>query len=97
KAVGRLGVASENLILGNFPDNAFDSLPRLNLNKWLEGVMREVKPDALFTHHQRCTNIDHRYCHDAAVVATRPSVDSQIPIFCGEVPSSTGYLRPTQF
>jgi LmbE family N-acetylglucosaminyl deacetylase len=30
-------------------------------------------------------------------VATRPVVNSHIPILCGEVPSSTGYLRPVQW
>ncbi|WP_440698002.1 hypothetical protein [Candidatus Pelagibacter sp. HIMB1709] len=33
----------------------------------------------------------------ASVVASRPSINSHIPIFCGEIPSSTGYLKPTQW
>ena len=44
-----------------------------------------------------CTNIDHQYCHEACIVATRPSINSHITVFCGEVPSSTGYLKPTQW
>lgn len=96
-AMGILGVNAGNLMLGDFPDNAFDSLPQLTLNKWIESVISNVKPQVIFTHHQRCANIDHRYCHDAVVIAARPSVDAHIPIICGEVPSSTGYLRPAAF
>lgn len=96
-AMDVLGVDRRNVFLGDFPDNAFDSLPLLRLNKWLEGVMVRAKPQAVFTHHQRCTNIDHQYCHAAAVVGTRPSPTARIPLLCGEVPSSTGYLRPAQY
>ncbi len=97
KAVGVLGVAAEDLVFGDFPDNAMDSRPRLELIQWLEGVIADAKPAAVFTHHRRCTNIDHQYCHEAAAVATRPSVGARIPLVCGEVPSSTGYLRPAEW
>ena len=30
-----------------------------------------------------------------AIVATRATTNNHIPVFCGEVCSSTGYLRPT--
>lgn len=46
------------------------------------------------THHRYCANIDHQYCHKAVVIATKPRVNSHISVLCGEVPSSTGYLRP---
>ena len=47
------------------------------------------------THHRFCSNIDHQYCHEAAVIASRPSVNKHITLMCGEVPSSTGYIKPT--
>ena len=31
------------------------------------------------------------------MVATRPALEQHITLLCGEVPSSTGYLKPTQF
>jgi LmbE family N-acetylglucosaminyl deacetylase len=92
-----LGVRESDVILGEFPDNEMDSRTLLELVHWLEGVLEDVAPDAVFTHHRYCTNIDHQYCHEAAVVATRPALDLHVPVFSGEVPSSTGYLRPVQW
>ena len=69
----------------------------LEVIHWLEDVVAKVKPDLILTHHRYCTNVDHRYCHEAAVVATRPGVDHHVAVWCGEVPSSTGYLRPAQW
>ena len=96
-ALGILGVNPEHIHLGEFSDNEMDRHTRLELIHWLEKMLKRVRPDAIFTHHRFCTNIDHQYCHEAAVIATRPSVDTHIPIFCGEIPSSTGYLRPANW
>ena len=63
---------------------------------WLEKIVEQVKPDMIITHHRYCTNIDHQYCYEAAVVATRPG-KRHIALICGEVPSSTGYRRPVQW
>lgn len=97
KALSVLGVRETDIYLGEFSDNEADKHTLLELVHWLEAIVERVKPDAIFTHHRYCTNIDHQYCHEAAVVATRPSVTSHIPLFCGEVPSSTGYLKPAQW
>lgn len=96
-ALGILGVSEEHIYLGDFPDNELDTISRLKLTQWLEDIISKVKPDIIFTHHFNCTNIDHRYCHEAAVVATRPSINSHITVIAGEIPSSTGYLKPTQW
>lgn len=97
KALSVLGVKESDIYLGEFPDNESDKHTLLELIHWLENIIARVQPQAIFTHHRYCTNIDHQYCHEAAVVATRPSITSHIPLFCGEVPSSTGYLRPVQW
>jgi len=97
RAMSVLGVHSDNIYLGNFPDNEMDKHSLLELIQWLENILDKVKPDLVFTHHRYCTNIDHRYCHEAAVVATRPSINNHTPVLCGEVPSSTGYLKPVQW
>ncbi len=97
EALGILGLSSSLVHFGEFPDNAMDSDPLLKLIQWLESVMRKVRPDVILTHHRFCTNIDHQYCHEAAVVATRPSQEQKVLLLCGEVSSSTGYLRPTGF
>lgn len=97
KALGVLGVRPSHIYLGEFADNELDKYSRLELIHWLEAIMQKVKPDIIFTHHQYCTNIDHQYCHEAAVIATRPGLKNQITVIAGEVPSSTGYLKPTQW
>lgn len=90
-----LGVASRNTYLGHFPDNEMDKGTLLELIHWFEGLLDKINPDLILTHHSTCTNIDHQYCYQAAVVAARPTVNSRIPVLCGEVLGSTGYIRPT--
>ena len=96
-ALSNLGIKKKDIIFGNFPDNAIDKCCLLDLIHWLEKIINEIKPDIIFTHHRFCTNIDHQYCHEAAIVACRPSVSKHIDVICGEVPSSTGYLKPTSW
>jgi N-acetylglucosamine malate deacetylase 1 len=97
KAMAVLGIHPKHIYLGNFPDNEMDKHSLLELIHWLEEIISKVKPDLILTHHRYCTNIDHQYCHDAVVVATRPGLNDQVTVLCGEVPSSTGYLRPVQW
>ncbi len=97
KALSKIGVKKSDIYFGNFKDNELDKHSLLELIHWVEELVNKIKPDAIFTHHHYCTNIDHRYCHEAVVVATRPSINSHIPVFCAEVPSSTGYLKPVQW
>ncbi len=97
RALGILGVPEDRIILGEFPDNEMDKHSLLEVIHWLEEVVAKVKPDLILTHHRYCTNVDHRYCHEAVVVATRPRIDHHVAVWCGEVPSSTGYLRPAQW
>lgn len=92
-----LGVKNKDIIFGDFSDNEIDKHSLLSLIQWLEKIIEKVEPDVIFTHHKYCTNIDHRYCHEASVVATRPSVNFNIPVISCEVPSSTGYLKPANW
>ncbi len=97
QAMAALGVDASHIYLGNFPDNEMDKHSLLEVIHWLEDVLARVQPDLILTHHRYCTNLDHRYCHEAAVVATRPGLDSHVTVLAAEVPSSTGYLKPTQW
>jgi LmbE family N-acetylglucosaminyl deacetylase len=92
-----LGIDPARVTHGKFFDNEMDRYPRLEVIRWLEDLINKIEPDLLLTHHRYCTNIDHQYCHECAVVATRPGLDRHITVLCGEVPSSTGYLRPVQW
>lgn len=97
KAMAIVGIHPKHIYLGEFPDNEMDKHSLLEIIHWLEAIIINVKPDLILTHHRYCTNIDHQYCHNAVVVATRPGIDDHITVLCGEVPSSTGYLRPVQW
>lgn len=97
KAMAVLGIKPSNIYFGNFSDNEMDKHTLLELIHWFEDIMNNVKPDLVLTHHRFCTNIDHQYCHDAVVVATRPGLNKHVTVLCGEVPSSTGYLKPVQW
>lgn len=97
KAMGVLGIKPSNIYLGNFPDNEMDKHSLLEVIHWLEEIINNLKPDLVLTHHRFCTNIDHQYCHEAVVVATRPGLNDHVTVLCGEVPSSTGYLKPVQW
>lgn len=97
KAMKILGVNEKNLILGNFKDNENDKHSLLELIHWVESIIKKTKPDLIITHHKYCTNIDHRYLHEAVVVATRPLDKKKISVIASEIPSSTGYLKPSNF
>lgn len=97
KAMSVLGILPQNIYLGEFPDNEMDKFSRLDTIHWLEAILERVEPELILTHHRYCTNIDHQYCHEAVVVATRPGLNDHVTVLCGEVPSSTGYLKPVQW
>jgi LmbE family N-acetylglucosaminyl deacetylase len=97
RALARLGVPRDSLIFGDFPDNAMDGRPLLELVHWVEEIMTRLRPQLVLTHHRFCTNVDHQRCHEAAVVVTRPAPGRRPHVLAGEVPSSTGYLRPTHW
>lgn len=96
-ALNILGVDLNNCYLGDFPDNEMDKRSLLELIHWLEKIIFKVKPDLIITHHRYCTNIDHQYCHNAAIVASRPSIDQHITVISAEIPSVTGYLKPVNW
>jgi len=97
KAMAVLGILPQNISLGDFPDNEMDKHSLLETIHWLEAIIKKVNPELIITHHRYCTNIDHQYCHEAVVVATRPGLSDHVTVICGEVPSSTGYLKPVQW
>ena len=97
EAMAVLGIDANRIYLGDFSDNEMDKYSLLEIIHWLENIIANVQPDVILTHHRFCTNIDHQRCHEASVVAARPSDNSHITVISAEIPSSTGYLRPTQW
>lgn len=87
-AAGKLGV--KNIVLHKLPDNRLDTVPLLEIIKLIEGLIEQVKPAIVYTHHAGDLNVDHGIIHRAVLTATRPGPDSSVrEIYAFEVPSST--------
>jgi len=92
KALEELGV--QNLYWGHFDDNSMDKYPLLDVCKFVTKYLKDINPEILITHHYNCTNQDHRVCYEASCIALR---QTNVTLLTCEIPSSTGYLRPTGF
>ena len=77
----------------DFPDNALDSIPLLQLIRALESYCSDWGiPDRVYTHHPGDLNVDHRLTHAAVMTCFRPQPDclgKPSTILSFEVPSST--------
>ena len=61
-----------NLFFENLPNLRLDTVPAVTVNTFLEQVVRDVKPDIVFTHHASDLNHDHRVVYQSSLVACRP-------------------------
>ena len=83
-------IGVRDALQAGFPDNEFDSVPLLEIVKYVEGVKNELAPDTIFTHHAGDMNIDHQITHRAVLTATRPMAGECVKtVYAMEVPSST--------
>ncbi len=74
----------------NFPDNALDSVPLLNIVQAIENIAASCAPDIIYTHWPEDLNIDHAIAARATLTAFRPLPNSTVTHIYGfEVPSST--------
>lgn len=81
---------------GNFPDNAMDSVPLLELAKFIE-QNKGMEPDVIFTHHGGDLNIDHQLVYQATLTAFRPQTGHPQEIYSYYVPSSTDFNPNNNF
>ena len=88
KSCKMLGINSYHS--ANFPDNKMDSVPLLDVCKFIE-EHSSFEPDIIFTHHQDCLNVDHSIVYRATITAFRPQRKKQHRIYTYYVPSSTEY------
>jgi len=75
---------------GDFPDNAMDSVPMLEICKFLEYNLT-FDPDLIFTHFQGDLNVDHQIVAKATWTVFRPQTGKEHKILSYFVPSSTDY------
>ncbi len=90
KAMAVLGILPQNISLGDFPDNEMDKHSLLETIHWLEATIEKANPELILTHHRYCTNIDHQYCHEAVVVATRPGLNDHVTVCVEKFPAVQG-------
>ncbi len=78
-----------------FADQRMDTVPLIEVTQRIEAVVREVRPDTVYTHHWGDLNRDHRVVCEAAQVACRP-VGGDYPrrVYCFETPSSSEWSAP---
>lgn len=70
RAAEMLGVSE--VFTGDFPEMRLDALPVFEVTRFLEGVVRKVRPGVVYTHHFAELNRDHRTAYEATTVAVRP-------------------------
>ena len=91
-------VGVKEVFVHDFPDNRFDSVPLLDIIKVVEKVVKEVKPDIIFTHHRRDLNVDHRITFNTVLTASRPVEGNSVKeLYSFEVPSSTEWNAVSSF
>lgn len=94
-------IGIKEVFQADFPDNAFDSVPLLQIVKKIEEIKNAVQPEIIFTHHIGDMNVDHQITHKAVLTATRPMADEPVKtVYSMEIPSSTewnGYSKDTAF
>ncbi len=87
-AAAVLGVTDVRIF--ELPDNRFDTVPMLEVCKLVEGLIDEIKPATIYTHHPGDLNIDHGVVHRAVLTATRPMQGCPVrEVLTFEVASST--------
>lgn len=92
-AAGHLGV--EDVRFGGMADQQLDVLPILNVTQWVEGVLRDVQPQIVYTHHRGDINRDHQVVHEATLTAARPYGAPFVErIVCYETPSASEWAGP---
>lgn len=77
---------------GNFSDNNMDSIPLLEIIKYIESFKENFYPDIIYTHSPSDLNIDHTIAAKATLTAFRPEPKesySEIRFF--EIASSTDF------
>ena len=63
---------AESVEFADFPDNAMDSVPLLDVVVRIESFLSKIAPTTLYTHHMGDLNVDHGVTARAVLTACRP-------------------------
>jgi LmbE family N-acetylglucosaminyl deacetylase len=91
-------MGAEAPILGQFPNIKFNTVAHLDLVQYIEGIIEEVQPDVILTHHPYDLNNDHYHtskaCQAAARLYQRKLCKPLTGLYFMEIPSSTDWAFP---
>jgi LmbE family N-acetylglucosaminyl deacetylase len=76
-------LGATGVFLYSLPDNRFDTVPMLEVVKIVEGLVRQLKPAAIYTQHGGDLNVDHVTTFRATLTATRPVAQSPVKAVYG--------------
>jgi LmbE family N-acetylglucosaminyl deacetylase len=84
--------------IADFPDNAFDTVPRLAITQSVEAAVARSRPQVVYTHSAADLSLDHRITAEAVAAATRPQPGSTVAtVLAWEVRSATEWGTGTPF
>ncbi|MEX0764795.1 MAG: PIG-L family deacetylase [Nitrosopumilaceae archaeon] len=92
KAGKMLGISSFDFF--NFPDMKLDSIPQIEINKQLEKIIRNYRPEIVYTTPYHDLNKDHQIVYESTLIATRPLKSTVKKLLCYELP---GYVKTPFF
>ncbi len=78
----------------DLPDQRFDTVAQLDVNRQMEAWLAELKPTIIYTHSPHDLNRDHRITAEAVMVATRPWKYEACCVFGCEIPGSADGFLP---
>lgn len=88
-------IGADSVIQHDYPDNAMDSVPLIEVVKSVERTINIVEPSLIYTHFHNDLNVDHAVCNKAVMTACRPQPGSALKaIYAFEVVSSTEWIDP---
>jgi LmbE family N-acetylglucosaminyl deacetylase len=84
--------------IADFPDNAFDTVPRLAVIQVIEEAVRRWQPSVVYTHSTADLSLDHRITAECTAAATRPQPGCPVRTVLGwEVRSATEWGTGSPF
>lgn len=86
-------------VLGSFPNIRMNSVPHLDLVRFIEEQIELFAPDRIFTHHGGDLNDDHLQVSRACLAAARlfqrrEDIKAPHALYAMEIPSSTDWAFP---
>ena len=73
-----ISIGAKEPIFGTFPDNQCDTVPFIEIVKFIESKINLILPSTIYTHYAYDLNIDHRIAFQAVMTAARAEKDCSI-------------------